>query len=86
MVLAAATISMAYPTQGDVREMIAGAIGELTGTPAAEVDLGNSRVLVLTDSRSGYNWSYPDAMVKARFRPFVHRAVSMVRQQYPFLR
>jgi hypothetical protein len=43
-------------------------------------------VLVLTDTRGGYNWSYPDAMVKARFRPFVHRAVSMVRQQYPILR
>ena len=79
-------LQVAFPTQGDVREMIAGAIGELTGTPAAEVDLGASRVLVLTDTRGVYNWSYPDAMVKARFRPFVHRAVSMVRQQYPILR
>lgn len=77
---------MALPTQGDVREMIAGAIGELTGVPAGQVDLGASRVLVLDDTRSGYNWSYPDAMVKARFRPFVHRAVGMVRQQYPLLR
>jgi hypothetical protein len=80
------TVPTAIPTQGDVREMIAGAIGELTGTPKGEVDLGASRVLVLGDTRSGYNWSYPDAMVKARFRPFVHRAVSMVRQQYPILR
>lgn len=79
-------ISVTYPTQGDVRDMIADAIGTLTGTPAAEVDLGASRVLVLPDTRSGYNWSYPDAMVKARFRPYVHRAVSMVRQQYPILR
>jgi hypothetical protein len=77
---------MAFPTQGDVRDMIAGAIGELTGTPACDVDLGTSRVLVLGDTKSGYNWSYPDAMVKARFRPFVHRAVSMVRQQHPILR
>jgi len=77
---------MTLPTQGDVREMIAGAIGELTGTPAAEVDLGTSRVLVLNDTRCGYNWSYPDARVKARFRPFVHRAVGMVRQQHPILR
>ena len=76
----------AFPTQGDVRDMIAGAIGQLTGVPAGEVDLGNSRVLVLENARSGYNWSYPDTMVKARFRPFVHRAVSMVRQQYPILR
>jgi hypothetical protein len=77
---------MTLPTQGDVREMIAGAISQLTGTPAAEVDLGASRVLLLNDTRSGYNWSYPDAMVKARFRPFVHRAVGMVRQQHPILR
>jgi hypothetical protein len=77
---------MVLPTQGDVRDLIAGAIGELTGTPACEVDLGPSRVLVHSDTRCGYNWSYPDARVKARFRPFVHRAVSMVRQQYPILR
>jgi hypothetical protein len=81
-----ATLPTAFPTQGDVRDMIADAIGELTGVPARDVDLGNSRVLVLNNERSGYNWSYPDTLVKARFRPFVHRAVSMVRQQYPILR
>ena len=77
---------MALPTQGDVRELIAGAICQLTGIPTCEIDLGPSRVLIHPDTRCGYNWSYPDAMVKARFRPFVHRAVSMVRDQYPILR
>ncbi len=79
-------MTMAIPTQGDVRAMIAGAISELTGTPASDVDLGTSRVLVHPHTDHGYNWSYPDAMVKARFRPFVHRAVGIVRQQYPILR
>ena len=77
---------MVLRTQGDVRDLIADAIGELTGTAACDVDLGPSRVLIHPDTHRGYSWSYPDALVKARFRPFVHRAVGMVRQQYPILR
>jgi len=73
------------PTEGDVREMIAGAIEQLTGIPAEQVDLGTSRVLVHQQPRCGYNWSFPETMVKARFRPFVHRAVSMVRDRHPIL-
>jgi hypothetical protein len=72
-------------TEGDVREMIAGAIEQLTGIPAEQVDLGAGRVLVHEEPRCGYNWSFPETMVKARFRPFVHRAVSMVRDQHPIL-
>ena len=74
-----------HPTQGDVRQMIAGTIAQLTGTPADQVDLGNSRILKLDRPSAGYNWSFPETMVKARFRPFVHRAVSMVRDQHPIL-
>ena len=77
---------MGLPTQGDVREMIAGAIGELTGVPAADVDLGQSRVLIHEQARCGYNWSYPETRVKARFRPFVHRAVCIVRDRHPILK
>lgn len=74
------------PTQGDVRNMIVGTIAELAGTPREQVDLGSSRILVHTHSISpGYNWSFPANMVKARFRPFVHRAVGLVRDRYPLL-
>jgi hypothetical protein len=75
------------PTQLDVRQMIAGAIAQLTGTPADQVDLGNSRILVHDQPIApGYNWSFPGNMVKPRFRPFVHRAVGLVRDQYPILK
>lgn len=74
-----------HPTQGDLRQMIAGTIAQLTGTPADQVDLGNSRILKLDQPLAGHNWSFPETMVKARFRPFVHRAVSMVRDQHPIL-
>jgi len=73
------------PTQGDVQQMIAGMIAQLTGTPADQVDLGGGRVLMLDKPSAGYNWSFPETRVKARFRPFVHRAVSMVRDQHPIL-
>jgi hypothetical protein len=75
-----------FPTQGEVRRMIAGAIGELTGTPAEQIDLGPGRVLVHEQPRCGYNWSFSEAMVKARFRPFVHRAVCIVRDRHPILK
>ena len=73
------------PTQGDVQQMIAGMIAQLTGTPADQVDLGGGRILMLDKPSAGYNWSFPETRVKARFRPFVHRAVSMVRDQHPIL-
>ena len=74
------------PTQGDVRQMIAGMIAQMTGTPADQVDLGGGRILVHDRPLAGCNWSFPDAGVKARFRPFVHRAVGLVREQHPLLK
>lgn len=74
------------PTQGDVRKMIAGTIAQMTGTSPDQVDLGAGRVLILDNSSAGHNWSFSEAMVKARFRPFVHRAVSMVRERHPILK
>lgn len=73
------------PTQGDVRQLIARAIAQMTGTPAEQVDLGAGRILILDKPSAGFNWSFSEAMVKARFRPFVHRAVSLVREQHPIL-
>ena len=74
------------PSQGDVREMIVGAIARLAGTPPEQVDLGSSRILIHPHTISpGYNWSFPANMVTARFRPFVHRAVGLVREQCPLL-
>lgn len=78
--------STCHPSQGDVRQMIARTIAQLTGTPPDQVDLGNCRILVHNAPISpGYNWSFPGNNVKARFRPFVHRAVGMVRDQHPIL-
>ena len=74
------------PTPGDVRRMIAGAIGELTGTPAEQIDLGAGRVVIHQQPSCGFNWSFSETMVKARFRPFVHRAVCIVRDRHPFLK
>lgn len=75
-----------HPTQGDVRQMIVRTIAQMTGTPPEQVDLGSSRVL-MHDAliAPGYNWSFPANMVKPRFRPFVHRAVGMVRDRHPIL-
>lgn len=75
----------AAPTQNDVRRMIAGMIAQLTGTPAEQVDLGAGRIQILHTPTAGFNWSFSETMVKPRFRPFVHRAVSMVREQHPIL-
>ncbi len=73
------------PSQGDVRQMIAGMIGQMTGTPLDQVDLGSGRILVHDKPLAGHNWSFSETMVKARFRPFVHRAVGLVRDQHPIL-
>jgi hypothetical protein len=75
-----------HPSQGDVQLMIARAIAQLAGASPEQVDLGSSRILVHpAPIAPGYNWSFPGNMVKARFRPFVHRAVGMVRDEHPIL-